>query len=81
MGLWPIFRAHLYSGPEISLTGCTFDLIPYFCALNLKQHIGDPIISGGSSQISGGKDPLQRVNGNADFYSLFRPLAFGFLTK
>ena len=45
--------------------GGTFGLIPYFCTLNAEQHIGDLIIFGGTSQILGVKNPLQRVNRNA----------------
>ena len=35
--------------------GGTFGLIPYFYTLSVKQHIGDHIISGGTSQILGVK--------------------------
>ena len=44
----------------------TFGPVPYFCTLNISLHIGDLIIFGGKHQILGVKNPLQRVNGNAD---------------
>ena len=37
--------------------GGTFGLIPYFCTLDVQQHIGDLIVFWGTSQISGGKKP------------------------